>query len=85
MLLGVARCSRIRLFKGVYCLAVAERCGVLRRRWRQRGVRWRLQHALIISFVWLRELPPPNILLHYGRSTPTREPPVLSFWAIVPR
>jgi hypothetical protein len=36
---GVARCSRIRLFKGVSYLAVAECCRVLRRRWRQRGVK----------------------------------------------
>jgi hypothetical protein len=36
---GVARCSRARLPKGISLLAVAARCRMLRRRWRQRGVR----------------------------------------------
>ena len=43
---GVARRSRTRLCKEISCLTVAVRCGVLRRRWRQRGVKWHQQRTL---------------------------------------
>jgi hypothetical protein len=38
LFLGAAQCNRTRLSKGISFLAVAKCCGVLRRRWRQRGV-----------------------------------------------
>ena len=51
MFRGVARCSRNRLDKGITLLSVAERCGMLRRRWRQHGVKWRAAFPLLLQGV----------------------------------